>query len=147
MLAILQFLAVLASAIFAGAAIYINVAEHPARMGCDTKTAVTVWAPSYQRAYVMQATLAVIGFICGIAVWLLSGDIWWLTGAAFIGAVIPFTFIVIMPTNKKLLASGRDLNSVETRELLVKWGHLHAVRSVLSFVALIIYLLLLQQHR
>ncbi len=147
MLAILQFLAVLASAIFAGAAIYINVAEHPARMGCDTKTAVTVWAPSYQRAYVMQASLAVIGFICGIAVWLLGGGILWLSGAAFIGAVIPFTFIVIMPTNKKLLASGRDLNSVETRELLVKWGHLHAVRSVLSFVALIIYLLLLQEHR
>ncbi len=146
MLAIFQFLAVLASAIFAGAAIYINVAEHPARMGCDTKTAVTVWAPSYQRAYVMQASLAVIGFVCGIVVWLLSGGILWLLAAAFIGAVIPFTFLVIMPTNKKLLAPGRDLNSAQTRELLVKWGHLHAVRSVFSFVALVIYLLLLLEH-
>lgn len=143
MLAVLQFFAVLASAIFAGAAIYINVAEHPARMGCDTKTAVTVWAPSYQRAYVMQASLAVVGFISGIAVWLLSDDLLWLVGAAFIGAVIPFTFIVIMPTNQKLLAPGRDLNSDETRELLLKWGNLHAVRSVLSFLALVIYVILL----
>jgi hypothetical protein len=146
MLATFQFLAVLASAIFAGAAIYINVAEHPARMGCDTRTAVTVWAPSYQRAYVMQASLAVIGFICGIAVWLLGGGILWLSGAAFIGAVIPFTFIVIMPTNKKLLAPGRDLDSAETRQLLVKWGHLHAVRSVLSFIALVVYVALLIEH-
>ena len=146
MLAIFQFLAVLAAAIFAGAAIYINVAEHPARMGCDTKTAVTVWAPSYQRAYVMQASLAVIGFVGGVAVWLLGGGVGWLSGAAFIGAVIPFTFIVIMPTNKKLLAPGRDLASADTRALLVQWGHLHAVRSVLSFVALLIYLLLLMRH-
>jgi Domain of unknown function (DUF1772) len=143
MLAVLQFIAVLSSAIFAGAAIYINVAEHPARMGCDTKTAVTVWAPSYKRAYVMQASLAVLSFISGVAIWLLSGGIMWLLAAAFIGAVIPFTFIVIMPTNHKLLAPDRDLNSAETRELLVKWGNLHAVRSILSFIALVIYVALL----
>lgn len=143
MLVVLQFIAVLSSAIFAGAAIYINVAEHPARMGCDTKTAVTVWAPSYKRAYVMQASLAVLSFVSGLAIWLLSGGIMWLFAAAFIGAVIPFTFIVIMPTNHKLLAPDRDLNSAETRELLVKWGNLHAVRSILSFIALVIYVALL----
>jgi Domain of unknown function (DUF1772) len=143
MLAVLQFVAVLSSAIFAGAAIYINVAEHPARMGCDTKTAITVWAPSYKRAYIMQASLAVLGFVSGVAIWLLSGGIMWLFAAAFIGAVIPFTFIVIMPTNHKLLAPDRDLDSAETRELLVKWGNLHAVRSVLSFIALVIYVALL----
>ena len=143
MLAVLQFVAVLSSAIFAGAAIYINVAEHPARMGCDTKTAITVWAPSYKRAYIMQASLAVLGFVSGVAIGLLSGGIMWLFAAAFIGAVIPFTFIVIMPTNHKLLAPDRDLDSAETRELLVKWGNLHAVRSVLSFIALVIYVALL----
>jgi len=139
MLAVFQFIAILSSAIFAGAAIYINVAEHPARMGCDTKTAVTVWAPSYKRAYVMQASLAVMGFISGLTIGFLNGGFMWLLGATFIGAVIPFTFIVIMPTNQKLLEPERDLSSIETRELLVKWGKLHAVRSVLSFIALVIY--------
>lgn len=143
MLELLQFIAVISSAIFAGAAIYINVAEHPARMGCDTKTAVTVWAPSYKRAYFMQASLAVLSFVSGIAIWLLSGGIMWLLAATFIGAVIPFTFIVIMPTNQKLLAPERDPSSAETRELLVKWGNLHAVRSILSFIALVIYVALL----
>jgi hypothetical protein len=47
---VLQFIAVLAATLFAGAAIYINVAEHPARMECGTAVAATVFGPSYRRA-------------------------------------------------------------------------------------------------
>jgi hypothetical protein len=140
MFAIFQFLAVLCCILFAGAAIYINVAEHPARMGCDTKTAATVWMPSYKKATVMQAPLAVISFLAGVAVWLLGGDLLWLIGAVLIGLVVPFTFIAVMATNNQLLAPGRDLSSAETRSLLEKWGRLHAVRSALSFLASIVYL-------
>ena len=139
----LQFLAALSTCLFAGAAIYINLVEHPARMGCDTVTAVTVWAPSYKRATVMQASLAIVGFLSGVAVWLLEGGLAWLVGALLIGAVIPFTFIVIMPTNHQLLAPGRDISSAETRGLLEKWGKLHGVRSALSFFAAVIYVALL----
>jgi hypothetical protein len=140
MLVVFQFLAVLCCILFAGAAIYINLVEHPARMGCDTKTAATVWAPSYKRATVMQAPLAVISFLAGVVAWLLGGGVLWLIGAVLIGLVIPFTFVGVMPTNHQLLAPGRDLSSVETRSLLEKWGRLHAVRSVLSFLASIVYL-------
>lgn len=135
-----QFLAVLCCTLFAGAAIYINLVEHPARMGCDTKTAATVWAPSYERATVMQAPLAALSFLAGVGAWLFAGGILWLIGAVLIGLVIPFTFIGVMPTNHQLLAPGRDLSSIETRSLLVKWGRLHAVRSVLSLLASIVYL-------
>ena len=143
MITAFQFIATLSTALFAGASIYINFVEHPARMGCDTKTAVTVWAPSYKRATVMQASLAIIGFLSGLAVWLLGADIMWLVGAVFIGLVVPFTFIAIMPTNHQLLAPDRDLASSETRALLEKWGKLHAVRSVLSLIASIVYIALL----
>lgn len=140
MFAIFQFLAVLCCILFAGAAIYINVAEHPARMGCDTKTAATVWIPSYKKATLMQAPLAVISFLAGVAVWLLQGGLLWLIGAVLIGLVVPFTFIAVMPTNNQLLAPGRDLSSAETRSLLEKWGRLHAIRSALSLLASIVYL-------
>jgi hypothetical protein len=140
MLAVFQFLAVLCCILFAGAAIYINLVEHPARMGCDTKTAATVWIPSYKKATVMQAPLAVISFLAGVAVWLLGGGLLWLIGAVLIGLVVPFTLLAVMPTNNQLLAPGRDLSSAETRSLLEKWGRLHAVRSALSFLASIVYL-------
>jgi hypothetical protein len=143
MLIALQFLAVLSTSLFAGAAIYINLVEHPARMGCDTKTAATVWAPSYKRATVMQASLAILGLLAGVAVWLLGGGLMWLLGAVFIGAVVPFTFLAIMPTNHLLLAPGRDLSSSETRVLLERWGKLHGVRSALSLLASVVYVVLL----
>jgi Domain of unknown function (DUF1772) len=138
MLPLTQFIAVLTTTLFTGAAIYINLVEHPARMGCSTEVAATVWAPSYKRATVMQASLAVIGFLAGLAAWLLGAGLVWLVAGLFILTVVPVTLIIIFPTNKQLLAPGRDLGSSETRELLVKWGQLHAIRSVLSLIASVI---------
>jgi hypothetical protein len=143
MLHALQSIATLSAALFAGAALYINVAEHPARMRLDTDTAARQWAPSYHRATWMQAPLAVIGFLAGLAAWLMGGGAAWLVAAVLIGAVVPFTLIVIMPTNQKLLAPGRDLASPDTRELLEKWARLHSVRTALSLVAAVLFTALL----
>jgi hypothetical protein len=72
--------------------------------------------------------------------WLLGDGIAWAVGAALIGAVVPFTFVVIMPTNHRLLDPNRDLRSTETRALLGTWAKLHAVRTVLSLAAIGVYL-------
>lgn len=139
-LALLQLLATLSAALFAGAAIYINVVEHPARMGLDTRSAVMQWAPSYKRATWMQAPLALASFLAGVGASLLGGSTLWLVAALFIGAVVPFTLIVIKPINQQLLAFERDLASAKTRELLERWGALHAARSVASTIAAVLML-------
>ncbi len=146
MLHIAQFFAAISCAIFAGAAIYINLVEHPARMSCGTQIAAMVWAPSYKRATVMQAPLAIVSFIAGVLAWSFGGGIMWFAGAILIGLVVPFTFIMIMPTNHKLLAIDRDLASSETRDLLITWSRLHAVRSLLSLLSLVVYLILLLRY-
>src|SRR5215475_4643719 len=140
MIQVAQFVAVLATTLFAGAAIYINLVEHPARMSRPTAIAASVWAPSYERATFMQASLAIIGSIAGATAWLLEGEPVWLVGACFIAAVVPVTLIVIFPTNKRLLEPGRDLSTPETRVLLVKWGRLHGIRGALSLIASVIYI-------
>ena len=136
---IFEIVAVLSCAMFAGAAIYINVAEHPARLECGTEVAATVFGPSYHRAAAMQASLAVIATIAGVAAGLRSGAASWYAGAMLIFLVIPFTFAVIMPTNKSLLDPSRDRSTDETRALLVRWGRLHAARSVASTLAAVVY--------
>jgi hypothetical protein len=136
----LEFLAVLTAGLFAGAALYINLAEQPARLTLETRQAVLQWGPSYQRATWLQAPLAVVSCICGITVWLLAGDRGWLVGALLIGAVVPVTLLVIMPTNRQLLDDKRDPASPAARTLLVRWGHLHALRTVLSLAGVIVYL-------
>ena len=143
MLRILSLVAALTAALFAGAALYVNVAEHPARLKLDTRSAAAQWAPSYMRATWMQAPLALASLVCGVGVWLMGGGTGWLIAAVLIGLVVPFTLIGIMPTNKSLLLRGRDLDSPETRTLLERWGRLHMVRTALSLVSTVLYLGLL----
>jgi hypothetical protein len=146
MLRVLGVIAALTAALFAGAALYINVAEQPARLSLDTPSAAAQWAPSYQRATWMQAPLALVSLLCGMGVWLMSGGMGWLIAAVLIGLVVPFTFLGIMPTNRSLLLVGRDLASAETRDLLERWGRLHAVRTALSLAATIEYMWVLSAH-
>ncbi|MGH2543834.1 MAG: DUF1772 domain-containing protein, partial [Ardenticatenaceae bacterium] len=131
--------ALLLCALFTGAAIYINLVEHPARLSCGTEAAARQWAPSYQRATIMQATLAVAAAVTGVVTWFHGEGVAWLWGGLLILAVVPFTLLIIHPTNDRLLAPGRDLASAETRELLERWGRLHAVRSALGLAASLVY--------
>ena len=142
MLIVLKFVATFAAALFAGGALYINVVEHPARMALETRFAAAQWVPSYGRATWVQAPLALFSLLAGLGSWWLGAGLGWAIAAVLIGAVIPFTFIGIMPTNKLLLAPGRDLSSPETRELLDRWAKLHAVRTALGLAAMILYLTL-----
>jgi Domain of unknown function (DUF1772) len=139
---IAEFVAVLACSLFTGAAVYLTLVEHPARMECGVELAATEFAPSYRRATVMQASLAAVGLISSIAAWLAGASFLWVVAGALLGSVIPFTLLVILPTNKQLLSPALDKRSTETERLLARWGTLHAVRSVLSGLALLLFLYL-----
>jgi Domain of unknown function (DUF1772) len=53
-------------------------------------------------------------------------------------AVVPFTLLVIMPTNRKLLDPAIDRSSDTVHRLLRRWGWLHAVRSGLALASSIV---------
>jgi hypothetical protein len=135
----LKLIATVAAGLFSGASIYINLVEQPARMACGTASALAQWAPSYKRGAVMQASLAAAGCVTGIGAWIAGHELGWLIGGILLGLVIPFTLIVILPTNRKLLSPTLDKGSPEAGELLDRWGRLHAVRSVLSFGSLLVF--------
>lgn len=138
---IAQAVATVCAGLFAGAAVYISVAEHPARLACGTSLAATVFGPSYRRAAVMQASLAIIGTVAGVIAWLSEGGQVWLWASAFLSFVVPFTLLAIMPTNKRLLDPALPRDSPEAQALLVKWGHLHAVRSASGVASFILFVI------
>jgi Anthrone oxygenase len=128
-------LALIASAIFAGAAFYVNFAEQPARLLLDDRALLTEWKPSYQRGALMQAPLALIGFLLGMWAWQQVSHPGFLIGAIAIIAPWPWTLIVIKPINDALLATELDKAGPPTRVLIVKWGTVHAARTVMGALA------------
>jgi hypothetical protein len=139
-----ELLATLAGGIFVGAAIYVNLVEQPARLSCGVNVALTAWRPSYKRGAAMQAPLAMIGSILAFLSWWLEKDSSWLIGGIFLLAVVPFTLLVILPTNKMLENDQLDSSSALAEQLLRRWGRLHAVRSGLGFLAFVIFLFALR---
>ena len=139
---ITEFVAVLSCGLFTGAAVYVNLVEHPARMKCGVELAATEFPPSYRRGTILQVTLAAVCLLSSIAAWLAGATLWWLVAGVLQVSVIPFTLIVILPTNKRLLSPTLDRRSAKTERLLARWGKLHAVRSVLSALALFLFLYL-----
>jgi hypothetical protein len=135
---IFEILAALCAGLFAGAAIYISCVEHPARLQGGTATAVAAFGPSYRRAAVMQAPLAIAGFAAALIAWVQGGGAQVLLGGTLLGAVVPFTLLVVGPTNKRLLDPTLDPGSGEAAAQLRRWGRLHAARSVVSGVAFLL---------
>jgi anthrone oxygenase-like protein len=140
---LLEIIATLAAGLFTGAAIYIDLAEQPARKQIDTAAALTEWRPSYKRAAVVQPLLAGVGFLSAVAAWLTGASVWWLVGAVLLVAVIPYTLIIVFPTNNKLLDPTIDKNPDLARRLLIRWGRLHTPRSVMSAATFLAFVLLL----
>ena len=133
-------LALTVAALFTRAAFYVGFAEQPARLQLDDCALLAEWKPRYKRGFAMQATLAFVGFLLGTIQWWQSGDGLWLAGALLLLANWPFTLIVIMPTNNALLATPSEAASAGSRELVVKWGRLHAVRTALGAAATLVFL-------
>lgn len=132
-------LALITAALFAGAAIYINFAEQPARLKLDDRAVLAQWLPAYLRGTLMQAPLAVVSAALGGWTWWEKGGWFFLLGAALMLTNLPWTFVVIMPVNRKLGAIGPDGDAAQIRPLIKRWGYLHAVRSLLGICAVLAY--------
>ena len=103
---ILGFLGLVTASLFAGAAFYVNFAEQPARLALHERASLIQWQRSYERAAMMQASLALAGFALGLAAWWWEGrDPRWLIGAFLLLAPWPYTLLVIKPVNDKLKAA------------------------------------------
>ena len=128
----LSIAALVFATLFTGAALYISLVEHPARLGLADGPLLAQWQPSYKRALPIQSGLAIAGGAAGLIVGYLSADWRWGIGSILLLANWPFTLFVIMPVNKHLMAKPVSEAGTESRTMLVQWGKLHNVRSALG---------------
>ncbi len=128
------------AAAFCSAALYINIAEHPARMLLDDANALAQWGPSYDRAFNFQGGLAVASGIAGLVQAWLSGDWIWAVGAVLMLANWPYTLAAILPLNHRLKDIAPDMVATRARPMLTQWNRLHMGRSAMSAVAVAVFL-------
>jgi hypothetical protein len=128
------------AAVFAGAALYVNLAEQPARLTLDDRALLAEWKPSYDKGKTMQASLALLATLVGLFAAYESGRGLWLLGAALMLASWPYTLIVIMPTNRALHATPIESAGPQTRRLIETWGRLHALRTAFGLAGAIAFL-------
>jgi len=131
--------ALVVAAVFAGAALYVNVAEQPARLSLDDRSLLGEWKPSYKRGFAMQAPLAILGFLLGLFAWWQTGLWTWFVGAILMIANWPYTLFVIMPVNNRLMGIDPTTAGIDSRLLIEKWGRQHAVRTALGFAAVLFF--------
>ena len=132
-------LALFVASLFTGAALYVSLAEQPARLELDDAALLAEWKLSYARASVLQGALALLGFILGIITWWEGGGWLWLPGAIVLVANWPYTFLRVMPLNRKISAFVPGTTEAQLHVLVAEWGHLHAVRTALGGLASLIF--------
>ena len=64
----------------------------------------------------------------------------YMLGALLMLANWPYTFLAIMPTNDRLMATEPAAAGPESRALVERWGSLHAVRTALGVAASLAFL-------
>jgi hypothetical protein len=136
-----RFIAKVSTSLFAGNAIYVSLVEHPARLSCGTSLAATVFPASFYKAAKLQVSLILLGTAGALTSYCIKPeDTRWLVAGVMLFISLPYTFAVMKPTLNKLLSDNIDKEAEETRSNLVRWGKMHAVRSILSTVAMLIML-------
>jgi Domain of unknown function (DUF1772) len=125
-----QWATVITAVAFAAWALYVSLVEHPARLASPPTAAQAEFRQSYRRAAPYQASFAALSVIAGIMATAMSREGVWASAGVIVGLAIPFTVIVIAPTNRRLL--GADLPADRVSALLVRWGRLHWIRSLLG---------------
>ena len=126
------------AAAFTGAAAYVNWAEQPARLALDDAALLKEWQFSYPKGLEMQASLALVSGLLGLAAFYIEHH--WIAaiGGIFMLANWPYTFLAINPTNKRLGAMADA--GAGPRPLIQKWGRLHAARTLLGCAGLVAFL-------
>ena len=83
----------------------------------------------------MQAPLALLGCLFGAIAWWQTSHPGFLVGAVAIIAPWPWTLIGIKPVNDALLATELDRAGPQSRALVIRWGALHGVRTLMGTLA------------
>jgi len=145
----LEVVSTVATGIFVGNALYVNLVEHPARMTiADTKSCHKEWMESFDRAKVLQSRLALVSIVSGAGAYYCNSKkgLPFLVGGGLIATIFPYTLFILKPNSIDPIydeeITSKKSESV-VMETIDKWNSYHMVRSLITlpvFVGYVMYL-------
>jgi hypothetical protein len=118
----------------AGAGLYVNGVEQPARLALDDEAMLKEWGPSDRRGVALMAGLALLAGICGLSAWYEGGDVRFAIGALIAVASWPYTLYAMGPVNNQIISlAPRDIGAA--RALVWQWGLLEYGQTVIALAA------------
>src|SRR5262245_45658091 len=102
----IEAVAVLASGLFAGVALYVALIARASwlrSIRLNASVALGEFRFVFPRVFALQSLLVIAGTVCSIGSWLRSGATGFLVGGVLLGAVAPFTVLLVTPVYRQLL--------------------------------------------
>jgi hypothetical protein len=140
-LSIASAIATLAAGLWAGAAIYIAVCEHPSTLKVGVEFATAYFKPMSKRTAPLMMVLAAIAGVAACTQWYYTGDSEWMIGGALMLAMFPLTGLLIVPTNIRLINIDAAAEPERAVHLHTTWGRMHLIRTVLGTIPFILFVL------
>ena len=122
------------AAALAGAGLYVNGVEQPARMALDDSEMLKEWGPSDRRGVALMAVLALAAAIAGLSAYFETSDVRWAIGALISASSWPYTIYVMGPVDNQIIAlAPKDIGAA--RALLWQWGLLEYGQTAIALAA------------
>src|SRR2546426_12818908 len=100
-----QNIALFCCALFAGAATYVSLVEHPRLDEGEAELADTTLVASHPRPAIFQAALGVVGSLAAMLAGSTAGAMWWLAGGAGLRAAALWEGVAGVPPVSRAFAS------------------------------------------
>src|SRR3989442_14423978 len=121
-----QNIALFCCALFAGAATYVSLVEHPRLDAGEAELADTTLLASHPRPAIFQAALGVVGSLSALLAGSAAGPTWWSAGGAVLGAAALWQGVAGVPLVPPLFGSKGGPESRKTGAIISGLGELHA---------------------
>lgn len=128
-------IALATTGMFAGLALQVSLAEHPARLSLLARARLQQWQGSAARTDRLAPPLALAGTACAALAWAQSGGLLWLAGALLVGATLPVSLLLIAPTDRRLGALDLREAGPTSNALIARWGRRHDLRAAMGVAA------------
>ena len=124
-------------------ALTASIVVHPILVKAKKVTAIEVFKPFFDKTHIAVLYMSIIVSLLALAISIISGNWWWFGISLIMHLNGPYTVFFMMPLNRRLMDEKVNPDSEQTSNDIIKWGKLHAVRTVLNGLIFIGFIILL----